>query len=187
VGSWTIVHVAQPDDTLALIAARYGSSVKEIVAASGLEDPDLIYLGQVLTVPVPSAEAALRSMPVLTGSLEGPTMTQEYALPAPTLLTPDEGSTASRLVTLRWRWDGQLGAGQFFALHLWRGDQPGPCCLYFVNGGEYTLGLGNHAPAVFHWSVRIIQGRQAGSLRILDRFLTPPGERFTVLWPGTGR
>lgn len=44
-------YVVQPDDTLYSIAARFGKNVWDIVVASNLADPSLIYVGQVLTIP----------------------------------------------------------------------------------------------------------------------------------------
>ncbi len=44
-------HAVQPGETLAAIAAQYGSTVPAIVAANLLADPDQIAAGAVLTVP----------------------------------------------------------------------------------------------------------------------------------------
>lgn len=41
-------------DTVAKIAARYGTSVGAIASASGLADANKIKVGQVLSIPVPS-------------------------------------------------------------------------------------------------------------------------------------
>jgi hypothetical protein len=177
------VHVVQTNETVAIIAARYGSTVDEIVAATDLADPDLIYRGQVLTVPVASAPAALQATPILTGSLEDPTA-KPFALPSPSLIAPKEGAILTGPVTLRWRWSERLTAGQFFAVYLWRDDQPGPCQLHFAVDPEYVLDLDDHPPARFRWTVRAIQGRQAGSLQILERPLTPLGPQATFLWSG---
>lgn len=44
-------HAVQPGETLAAIAAQYGSTVPAVVAANLLADPDQIAAGAVLTVP----------------------------------------------------------------------------------------------------------------------------------------
>lgn len=44
-------YVVNRGDTLSSIAARYGTTVNDLVAANGLWNPDLIYVGQVLKVP----------------------------------------------------------------------------------------------------------------------------------------
>ena len=45
------VHIVQWGETLSLIADRYGVSVQAIMAANGLDDPDMIYVGQRLVIP----------------------------------------------------------------------------------------------------------------------------------------
>lgn len=44
-------HTVQPGDTLNAISQLYGISVEEIVAANGLEDENLLSVGQVLVIP----------------------------------------------------------------------------------------------------------------------------------------
>jgi len=48
-------HTVQPGDTLARLANRYGVTVDALVAANEIEDPDLIRVGQVLTIPASTA------------------------------------------------------------------------------------------------------------------------------------
>ena len=174
--------MVQAGETLATIAARYGSSVGEIVTATGLENPDLIYRGQVLTVPLPSAGAAQEADPILIGAKEDPNGVESYPLAAPELLAPVEGEAASGTVTFRWRWDGKLEDGQYYALLLWRGDLPGPCCLFFTVDRQYRLAAEGHPTDTYRWEVRVIDGGQDGALRILDRFLSPPGEPQSFAW-----
>ncbi len=47
----TTTYVVQRGDTLGAIAARYGTTVNELVALNGIMNPNLIYVGQVLKVP----------------------------------------------------------------------------------------------------------------------------------------
>jgi LysM repeat protein len=44
-------HVVQPGDTLYSIAVRYDTTVQALVVANNLSSPNLIYVGQTLTVP----------------------------------------------------------------------------------------------------------------------------------------
>ena len=44
-------HVVQPGDTLAAIAARFGTSVEAIQAANAIADTNVILVGQVLVIP----------------------------------------------------------------------------------------------------------------------------------------
>ena len=45
------VHRVQPGESVAGIAARYGVSVDDIVAANGLSSADVIQVGQELIIP----------------------------------------------------------------------------------------------------------------------------------------
>jgi LysM repeat protein len=49
--SATIVHVVQRGENLFRIALRYNTTVEAITAANGISNPQLIYVGQKLTIP----------------------------------------------------------------------------------------------------------------------------------------
>ena len=44
-------YKVQPGDTLSAIAARFGTTVKELAALNGITNPSLIRVGQVLKLP----------------------------------------------------------------------------------------------------------------------------------------
>ncbi len=46
-----LVHVVAAGDTLANLAYRYGTTVRVLMEANDLQDPNLIYIGQRLTIP----------------------------------------------------------------------------------------------------------------------------------------
>ena len=46
-----MVHVVQWGETLSLIADKYGVTMEAIMAANGLDDPNMIYVGQRLSIP----------------------------------------------------------------------------------------------------------------------------------------
>lgn len=46
-----IIHVVEPGENLSVIASRYGTTVEAIVQANGIANPNLIYVGQRLTIP----------------------------------------------------------------------------------------------------------------------------------------
>ncbi|MDY6875384.1 MAG: LysM peptidoglycan-binding domain-containing protein [Chloroflexota bacterium] len=58
-------YIVQPGETLGLIAAVFGCTVEEIVAASGLLDEDSISIGQTLIIPIAATETgpALKLVP----------------------------------------------------------------------------------------------------------------------------
>ncbi len=47
-------HVVQAGDVLSNIAAQYRVTVDAIVEANNIEDPDSIFVGQELVIPLPS-------------------------------------------------------------------------------------------------------------------------------------
>jgi LysM repeat protein len=49
-----IIHIVQPGDTVGKLAWRYGVRSREIVAANHLANPNRIYAGQKLLIPVSS-------------------------------------------------------------------------------------------------------------------------------------
>jgi len=47
-----ITYIVQPGDTLAGLAQRFGTTVQELAALNSIVNPDLIYVGQSLRIPV---------------------------------------------------------------------------------------------------------------------------------------
>ena len=62
------VYVVQPGDTLLAIATRYGITVDAILAANNLTNPDFVFSGQRLVIPV------IGSAPVATATTPGITL-----------------------------------------------------------------------------------------------------------------
>jgi LysM repeat protein len=56
-------HYVQPGETLVSIAAQYGVSVEAIMRQNGLYNPDMIYSGQILSIPGGYADPAFNSGP----------------------------------------------------------------------------------------------------------------------------
>jgi len=83
-------HVVQPGETLTIIAERYGISVEELVELNGMENPDLLYVGQRVELP-PAARVAEPATP--EPSPTGP--------PVDTVPHPDLNS-ADELLQGRW-------------------------------------------------------------------------------------
>lgn len=48
-------YVVKPGDSLSAIAFRFGISLEELMAANGITDPDVLFAGQKLTIPVPGS------------------------------------------------------------------------------------------------------------------------------------
>lgn len=47
-----MTYTVQRGDTLTAIAKKYGTTVEALVASNGIKNKNLIYTGQVLTIPV---------------------------------------------------------------------------------------------------------------------------------------
>ncbi len=58
-----ITYIVQPGDTLLVIAQRFGTTVGAIVEANNIPDPNLIFVGQVLQIPVPGAPPVVTPRP----------------------------------------------------------------------------------------------------------------------------
>ena len=52
------VHIVAPYDTLTSLSAAYGVSVDAIADANGIRDPNVIYTGSALVIPVPTDSAS---------------------------------------------------------------------------------------------------------------------------------
>ena len=59
--SSTINYTVQAGDTLSGIAEEYGTTVNTLVALNGISNPNLIYVGQVLKIPVSGSESTSNS------------------------------------------------------------------------------------------------------------------------------
>jgi len=58
-----IQHVVQPGETLTRIASRYGTTVRAVMEANGLQDPDVLQVGQVPRTPTRSAPVRQEGTP----------------------------------------------------------------------------------------------------------------------------
>jgi len=61
-------YVVQPGDTLGTIAQRYGVNLEEVVGANSLINPNLLDVGQMLTIPVPTPFGAGPNFKVIPDS-----------------------------------------------------------------------------------------------------------------------
>ena len=88
-----VIYVVRAGDTLNIIAARYGVSVAALVRVNGIANPNFIYIGQRLTIPVstpatpqPGAPTAAPAAP--TPAAPTPVPTPAAPTPAPTAAAP---------------------------------------------------------------------------------------------------
>jgi LysM repeat protein len=79
-----IIHVVQPGDTIGKLAWRYGVRSREIVAANHLANPNLIYAGQKLFIPI-SSTVETRLPAAISESATCPCEALVIASPAPSM------------------------------------------------------------------------------------------------------
>lgn len=80
-------YVVQAGDTLSIIAAKFGTTVEAIVQANNLSNPNVIYVGQVLTIPTGTVPPAPSPIPPPTST-------------CPRLARGDRGPAVRRLQSL---------------------------------------------------------------------------------------
>lgn len=73
------VYVVQPGDTMLVIATQYDITVEDILAANNLSDPNFVFAGQRLVIPVQGGTVITESVP--SGEVE----------PTPTVAVVPEG------------------------------------------------------------------------------------------------
>jgi LysM repeat protein len=101
-----VTHVVQRGETLYAIARRYSTTVAAIMEANGLSDPDFIWVGQRLTIPVCSTSTPTAS-PTPTGPVPtaSPTPTGPTSTPSPSATptaTPSPTSVCEVIYTVQW-------------------------------------------------------------------------------------
>lgn len=111
-------YTVQPGDTLGKIAAMYGTTVDAIVQANNLADPNLISVGQQLTIPV-AGGGGVAAPAVQAPAQAGPAPTTYTVQPGDTLsgIAARYGTSVSQLVNLNSLSDPNLlSVGQVLRL-----------------------------------------------------------------------
>ena len=85
-GADTVVYVVKPGDTLRSIAAAHGTTMSAIVRANNMTNPDVIYPGQRLTIPVSAGN---------TPAPGGNTPAQGDSAPVPTAVPTSAASPST--------------------------------------------------------------------------------------------
>lgn len=135
-----VPHTVSKGDTLLSIAAKYGSSVKKILAANPHLKPDDLPVGKAIAVPVvfteekPAPQSGDSDEPTYYTVAEGDTplaIAQEYDVPVELLLAANEISDPTR-----------LQIGQQLVIPPTEGlTQAVPIILYDLEEGDTLLGL----------------------------------------------
>lgn len=161
------VHVVQPGDTMARIAARYGTTVWQLAQANAITNPSVIYVGQRLFVPTGEGQSSL-PLPFVAVHI------------IPTAIA--QGQTGQVVVEV----EGEATVVGSF------GGSP----LFFVGGaGSHRALIGIHAMSSLGpcpLDLKAVQGEQEVSFRSMVQvvaggfgvqYLTVSGEKAQLLDP----
>ena len=119
-----IIHSVEAGDTLISIAVKYGADLDNILAANPGINPDLIYVGQQIVVPLrpPTATPTITLTPTPTDTPAPPYRT-------PNLLYPVSGQVfegPEAVILLSWTAVDILGKGQAYLVEVEVPGRPAP-------------------------------------------------------------
>jgi LysM repeat protein len=152
------LYVVQEGDTLFSIAAAYGVSLDELIAANSVSDPNLIRPGDALVIPGRTAPVA----PEQPGAVEVPlpTTPPRTPVPTPTSVGPPVVQIASALGAgiLEWERVGIRNLGGQVVMEGWTlsdadGNEFAFPRLVLFPGGEVVVysGSGQNSPTQLYW------------------------------------
>jgi LysM repeat protein len=106
-------HVVSAGESLSAIARRYGVTVEAIIEANGLNDPDLIYAGQVLTIPGRNADGGQTYTVQQGDTVSG--IARRYSVPVQDIMMANGLTSAD-----------SIAAGQQLVIPASAGEASGP-------------------------------------------------------------
>lgn len=157
----TRYYVVEPGDTLFSIARRFGTTVRVLQDLNGIDDPDLITVGQLLRVP------ALAPPPPPTASAEPvPALSTGRLAPGPMVPTPDERYLLASIIWLEARgepFEGQVAVGAVVLNRVRHPDFPDTIAGVLMQPGQFpftmeTLLSARPGPTAFAAADRALQG-----------------------------
>jgi murein DD-endopeptidase MepM/ murein hydrolase activator NlpD len=156
-------YVVQYGDTLGTIAMAYGVSVEAVIAANNLANPNLLEVGQVLVIPVPSPQAAASYFKIIPDSelVYGP-MSATLELEA---YIQDRGGY---LASYSQDVDGELLSGSEIVLRVAQYYSVNPRLLLAIL--EYQsgwVGNANPDPSTYEYPIGLLDAWHAGLYRQL--------------------
>jgi len=200
------VHVVRPGESLSAIAASYGITVADLMAANNIKDANAIQAGQELKIPAgasalsttPTALATLAApTPTLGSTLVAPTATlaatvqataepAAFAFAAPNLLNPADGTVfrSGDDILLNWSSVGLLADDTWYVVKVWTDDpaQPTPS-LGWTRTTAWRI-PGSSRPAAdaathkYYWSVTVMRASEGQD----PVAVSPASETRTFEW-----
>lgn len=170
-----ITYVVQPGDTLFSIALRFGVAVDALMEANDITDPNAIFSGMELLIPLAGATPT----PTLPSESATETSSPMFPYPSPELLEPEEGTLfegKKSRITLSWESVGELYFDAWYQVELW-GEGENPRVLVWTKGEGWLLSQDLY-PGEYYWRVRVV--RQEEGIWLED--LSPPSETRSLIW-----
>jgi len=158
-----VIHVVQPGEALSLIAEQYDTTMEAILEANGLEDADLISVGQELVI------AGAKRTPVVTVVSTPspiPTPTSRFPYAAPLLIAPRDGAAfhgQEARIGLQWASVAILGESEWYEVKVWSRDQTDAHRFWtktsnWIVAASLYPGEGDN---LFYWNVSVVyRGRR---------------------------
>jgi LysM repeat protein len=189
-------YTVQAGDTVVSMAARFGSTVQDILQANGLTDNALIRPGDVLVVPVrqvpsqvlaSSSDAAPAPTTVSGGRVAAAQAETVYI--APRLIGPPNGATLPKeeSVLLRWISVDVLDSNEWYVLLLYpvSGSAQNIPSIW-TKSTSYRLAT-DLAPAEgesaeYAWQVSVVRVQSGVSSQYALDAASPPSELRTFTW-----
>lgn len=174
----TITYVVQLGDTLTRIANRYGVTVDQLVTWNGIENPDLIEVGQVLTITVPPGWAPTAPTQVAEGPLAFSWSVIGWEPSDPNYAATVRSEPRGGQPPYTYYHDGIIQPGSTFTI-TWRRCRPKPGSVGVSDATgtyvkeDYWL-LAPYCPT----GVEVLEPAEGAHLKHMPR-------HFNVTWQGT--
>lgn len=148
------IHVVQSGDTLWRIARNYGTTISQIVATNGLEDPNRLVLGEALVIPAPYQQYVVQ---------RGDTL---WAISRHFGVTPQEIVTANQLTD-----PSRLLVGQVLTI---------PVIYHTVQSGETLWTIANRYGATVSAIVQANGIQNPALIHVGQRLRIPEAPKKTI-------
>ena len=161
-----LIHVVEEGEVLGLIAEQYDTSMEAILEANGLEDADLISIGQELII-VDTKGTPLVMEGVTHSPTPTPTPTSPFAYKAPALLGPRDSAVfhgQEARIHLQWASVAILNDNEWYEVRVWSRSQ-GNVYRAWAKASNWRVPASLYPEAEdnqLHWNVSVVyrDGRQ---------------------------
>jgi LysM repeat protein len=156
----TVVHIVQPGESLSAIALRYDVPIEVLAEANGIEDPNVIKVGQQIVIPGPTPEPTATVLPTPSPTVDVPPQLEirdvigRGAPSAETVIVVNRG----RGVSLRgWTLRDAQGNAYVFP------------DLYLAPEAEVRVhtGIGENTPQHLYWGQESAVWGETGDMAVL--------------------